>query len=34
MDSWSEKQLKVMSLGGNKAINEFMTTYDLTNDSI
>ena len=29
MDSWSVKQLKYMSNGGNKALKEFLQPYDI-----
>ena len=33
MDSWSDKQLKCMSLGGNKALHDFFQEYDLNSES-
>ena len=32
MDSWNEKQLKMMSLGGNKTLQEFFAQYDLNEE--
>ena len=32
MDSWSEKQLKCMNLGGNKALYDFLAEYDLNTE--
>ena len=34
MDSWSDRQLKSMSLGGNKELADFFAKYDLTAESI
>ena len=34
MDSWSDRQLKMMTLGGNKNIKEFLTQYDLLEESV
>jgi hypothetical protein len=34
MDQWNEKQLKMMSLGGNKNLNEFFSFYDLNEESV
>jgi len=34
MDRWSEKHLKLMALGGNKKMKEFMGTYDLLEKAI
>ena len=33
MDSWNDKQLKMMSLGGNKNLSEFFSFYDLNEES-
>ena len=30
MDNWSEKQLKMMESGGNKLLQEFLQSFDLT----
>lgn len=32
MDSWSEKQLKCMNLGGNKKLYDFFSEYDLNSE--
>jgi len=32
MDSWSEKQLKHMSIGGNKNLEQFFAKYDLNDE--
>jgi ADP-ribosylation factor GTPase-activating protein 1 len=32
MDSWSDKQLKCMNLGGNKNLAEFLAEYDLNTE--
>ena len=34
MDSWNDKQLKLMTLGGNKNMNEFFADYDLMGESL
>eukprot|EP00347_Sterkiella_histriomuscorum_P020751 403336610 len=34
LDSWSEKQLKMMTLGGNKSLFEFFQSYDLNEESM
>ena len=34
LDSWNEKQLKCMSVGGNKKFREFMSQYDLDQETI
>lgn len=34
MDTWSEKQLKLMALGGNKKLREFFQNYDLNDESV
>lgn len=34
MDKWSEKQLKLMALGGNKRLKDFAGTYDLLEKAI
>lgn len=34
MDTWNEKQLKLMSLGGNKNLGEFFARYDLIEESV
>ena len=32
MDSWTDKQLKCMNLGGNKELNDFFSEYDLNSE--
>lgn len=32
MDSWSQKQLKCMQLGGNEGLSEFLASYDLMSE--
>ena len=34
MDTWSEKQLRLMALGGNKKLHEFFQNYDLNDESV
>ena len=34
LDSWSERQLKMMTLGGNKVAREFFQGYDLADESV
>ena len=34
LDSWSERQLKMMSLGGNKAMRDYLKGYDLGEESV
>ena len=34
MDTWSEKKLKLMALGGNKKLKEFFQIYDLNDESV
>jgi hypothetical protein len=34
MDAWNERQLKMMSLGGNKNLGEFFQNYDLIDESV
>ena len=34
LDSWSERQLKMMSLGGNKYLYEYFQFYDLNEESL
>jgi hypothetical protein len=34
LDSWTERQLKSMSLGGNKGLKDFFKTYDLNEESV
>ena len=34
MDSWNDKQLKMMNLGGNKNLAEFFSDYDLMSESL
>ena len=34
MDTWSEKQLKLMSIGGNKKLHEYFQNYDLNDESV
>ena len=33
LDSWTEKQLSLMTLGGNKKFREFFKNYDLNEES-
>jgi len=32
MDTWNEKKLKLMALGGNKKLKEFFSNYDLVEE--
>jgi ADP-ribosylation factor GTPase-activating protein 2/3 len=32
LDSWTEKQLSLMTLGGNKKFKEFLKNYDLNEE--
>jgi len=34
MDTWSEKQLRLMALGGNKKLKAFFDNYDLNEESV
>lgn len=34
MDHWSEKALKMMTLGGNKNLYEFFRGFDLNDESV
>ncbi len=34
LDSWSEKQLKMMTLGGNKRLFDFFAKFDLLDESV
>ena len=34
LDSWSERQLKMMTLGGNKGMREHLSQYDLVEESV
>ena len=34
MDEWSEKEVKLMSLGGNKNLYEFYQNFDINSESI
>ena len=34
MDTWSEKKLKLMAMGGNKKLKEFFQIYDLNDESV
>lgn len=34
MDTWTEKQLKLMNIGGNKNLKDFFTHYDLNDESV
>ena len=34
MDTWSEKKLKLMALGGNQKLKEFFQIYDLNDESV
>lgn len=32
MDSWSEKQIKMMRAGGNKNLQDWFSSHDVTSD--
>jgi hypothetical protein len=34
MDAWNEKQLKMMSIGGNKSLLSFFKNFDLNEDPL
>ena len=34
MDTWTEKQIKIMGVGGNKNLLEFLKQYDLNEEAI
>lgn len=34
LDAWNEKQLKCMTVGGNKKFKDFLAIYDLDNETI
>jgi len=34
MDSWSEKQLKFMSLGGNQKLKKYFEDFDLMDEPV
>lgn len=34
MDTWNEKQLKSMNIGGNKPLHEFFQDYDLNDEAM
>jgi hypothetical protein len=34
LDSWTDRQLKMMSLGGNLALKEYLRNYDLGEESV
>lgn len=34
MDTWSNEQLKMMALGGNKRLRAFFQNYDLNEESV
>lgn len=34
LDSWTDAQLKMMSLGGNRKLKEYFKSYDLDEESI
>lgn len=34
MDAWSEKQLRLMALGGNKKLKNFLQMYDLNEEPV
>lgn len=34
MDTWNEKQLRLMALGGNKALKDYFQNYDLNEENI
>ena len=34
MDTWNEKQLKMMALGGNKKLKEHFSKYDLSDEAV
>ena len=33
MDSWTEKEIKAMQLGGNKALRDFFSSHGVSNKS-
>jgi len=34
MDTWSEKQLRLMALGGNKKLRDHFQNYDLNDETV
>jgi hypothetical protein len=34
MDTWTEKQLRLMALGGNKKLRDFYQNYDLNEENV
>ena len=34
MDSWSDKQLRMMNLGGNRILKEYYQKYDLNDENV
>lgn len=34
MDTWSERQLKLMALGGNKELKNYFQNFDLNEESV
>ena len=34
MDTWSNEQLKMMAMGGNKKLRDFFQSYDLNEESV
>ena len=34
MDTWNEKQLKIMSVGGNKSLYDYFQHYDLNEEGV
>jgi hypothetical protein len=34
LDTWTERQLKMMTLGGNKTLYEYFQQYDLNEESV
>lgn len=34
MDTWTEKQLRLMALGGNKKLKDLFQNYDLNEESV
>jgi len=34
MDAWSAGQLKIMVIGGNRRFQDFLTNYDLMDESV
>ena len=34
MDTWNEKQLKIMNIGGNKNLKDFFSHYDMNDEDV